>query len=213
MKKIFEFLKRISENKTYIVCRTIIKVLLYVILLSVIFMVIVQRVSNNSVAVGGIRMYIVASGSMEPLYTVGDVLIAKSTPASELQIGDTVTYLGDSGSVSGMIITHNIIDKRLKDDKYEFITQGLANEYADHPIDESQIYGKVVYKVKFLSWLSRIITNLKWYFIVCFIVGLMFSIQVVRIIIDKDDNEDDDEEDNTMELPLVKRNEDDKDNE
>ena len=36
--------------------------------------VVMQRTTNNSLALGGFRMFSVATGSMVPVYNVGDIL-------------------------------------------------------------------------------------------------------------------------------------------
>ena len=53
----------------------------------------VQRVTNNDFSIGGIRIFTIVTGSMEPKYKIGDVLIAKETEPSKIKIGDAISYL------------------------------------------------------------------------------------------------------------------------
>jgi len=53
----------------------------------------IQRFSNNS-SICGYRMFTVATGSMVPVYEVGDVIVVKETTLKDLKVGDDVTYYG-----------------------------------------------------------------------------------------------------------------------
>ena len=70
-----ETLKKIKENKALKVIGNIIYTLLFIIVIFMLVVVILQRVSDNSISFGGYRLFTVATGSMEPEYQVGDVLI------------------------------------------------------------------------------------------------------------------------------------------
>lgn len=75
----------------------------------------------------------VLSGSMEPTFSRGTLLLVKETP--EIAVGDIVVYQTDS-----MLVTHRITAL----DGDTVITQGDANNVADEPFDRSQIKGKVI---------------------------------------------------------------------
>ena len=94
MKKAFKIIK-------YIV-NTIITIFVVLFLL----MVCLQRFSNNEVSFFNYRLFTVASGSMAPQYNVGDVLIAKETAPEDIKVGDSLTYLGNSGTFTGKVVTH-----------------------------------------------------------------------------------------------------------
>ena len=64
-----------------------------------------QRFSDNKMSFFKYRMFTVITGSMEPKYKVGDVLLAKEVPPSEIKVGDTISYEGRSGDVKGRIVT------------------------------------------------------------------------------------------------------------
>ena len=75
----------------------------------------------------------VLSGSMEPTFSKGTLLLVKET--KNVQTGDIVVY--QSGNE---LIVHRVI--ALTDDTV--ITQGDANNVADEPFDRTQIKGKVI---------------------------------------------------------------------
>ena len=75
----------------------------------------------------------VLSGSMEPTFSRGALLLVKDT--RDVQTGDIVVY--QSGNE---LIVHRII--AINDN--EIVTQGDANNVADAPFDRSRIRGKVL---------------------------------------------------------------------
>ena len=67
-----------------------------VIILSVIA---VQKLSNNKNNLFGYGIYTIITKSMEPVYDVGDMLIASKVPLEELKVGDDVVYEGKEGTL------------------------------------------------------------------------------------------------------------------
>ena len=106
----------------------------------VLLVVILQKFTNNRIALGNVYIFQVATGSMEPVYKVGDIIVVTKTAASKLEIGDDVTYQGTTGSFNGLTITHRIINKRNENGKYYFVTQGVANTAEDPEINEDNIF-------------------------------------------------------------------------
>ena len=75
----------------------------------------------------------VLSGSMEPEFFPGDVLIVQKR--DDYQIGDIVTYQEENS-----YITHRIVER----EGDRFLTRGDANNAPDsHPVNRSELYGKV----------------------------------------------------------------------
>ena len=64
--------EKIKENKKLKLIGDIAYVLLFIIVVLMLVVVILQRASNNSISIGGYRMFSVATGSMIPVYNVGD---------------------------------------------------------------------------------------------------------------------------------------------
>ena len=194
MKKIARIIKKIENNKLLSFIFSSVKAILYFVLIVILIIILVQKVTNNNFSVGGLRMYNVASGSMRPEYEIGDILITKKVPKEEIDIGDNITYLGKLGEIDGLIITHKVQSIREEGDNTYYVTKGIANDNYDPEVSYDQIYGKVVYKTKILSFISKMSTNVTIY-IFAMIVGLMISIQIVkRIFEDQLVGDDDDEE-------------------
>jgi|GEM_PF-786345 len=171
---------------------SILKGLATLVVLVVLLLVVVQRVTKNNIAIGGIRMFTIVSDSMKPDYVIGDILISKDVESKDINVGDRVTYLGVSGDFIGLIVTHEVIDKREKDGLIYFTTQGIANDIADPEITENDVYGKVIYKTTILSFFSRLMTNPIIYYGLFVLVGIYFSYQIIMGFINKDEEEDSD---------------------
>ncbi len=189
-----KLIKKIYDNKILKRLYAFVKVIITIFLLMVLFIVVLQRFSNNNITIGGIRIFCVISRSMSPQYEIGDILITKKVPAQSLEVDDVVTYVGNKNDFEGVVITHKIISKTTRDGKYYFITKGIANETSDPEISYDQIYGKVVYKSFFVSAISRLMSNMVAYYIIFTVVGLIVSFQIVRIVFQAREQESDDDE-------------------
>ena len=170
--------------------RTIVTIILIVL----IAVIVTQRVSNNQKAIAGFRVFNVITESMVPEYKVGDTILTKTVNPSELKIGDDITYMGKKDPFKGMIITHRIVKiEKQEDGKYLIQTKGLANDIEDPEINESQVYGKVIYKIKTISFLNGIIGNLfGMYFAIFIPFGIITFVEFILYKRDKETEEDDD---------------------
>lgn len=137
-----------------------IQILVYVVLALFVFVVVLQRFSDNKISFFNYRMFTVISESMAPKYKVGDILVSKEVNPSKIKVGDVISYKGTSGSFQGKIITHQVTEiNKNSSGKYVFHAKGLANIIEDPLVYEDQLYGVVVYKTKILSLIYKIIAT------------------------------------------------------
>ncbi len=188
MKKIKNIKEKIESNVVFKILKWIINIIVILLLL----IIIVQKVTKNNFAVGGIRIFMVVSGSMVDEYNIGDILISKATDEEDINVGDNVTYLGKTGGVKGLIVTHKVINKEKRDGNTYFVTKGIANEISDPEITYDQIYGKVIYKTIVLSFLGKLMSRTISYYILFMIVGVIISFEIVSSMFDSDREEDED---------------------
>ncbi len=157
------FIKKFKNSIIGKILKAIFKILLWIIELIIIFLAIIivtQRVTNDQKTFLGFRIYNVATGSMEPEYAVGDILISREKDPSEIEVGDNIVYLGDEGGYDGKIITHNVIKiEQAENGEYLFHTKGRANTIEDPIVHEEQLYGVIVQNNIVLAWLCKILTN------------------------------------------------------
>ncbi len=170
----------------------IVRTILTIILVGLLVIVVTQRVSNNKMAVAGFRIFTVVTESMKPEYVVGDAIFTQTIEPSEIKVGDDITYLGMAESFKDKIVTHRVINvEKAEDGTYIFETKGIANPKADPKINESQIFGKVIYKIKSISYINSIIGNLYGMYFAIFIpFGLILFIEYILYKRDKDEDED-----------------------
>ena len=109
---------KIKNNKVLSICYKVGKFIAGFILTIILIVILVQKFSNNKIAIGGYRVFNVATGSMKGEYDIGDIIIIEKTAAEDLKIGDNVTYIGKSRvessscrkneSVSGFTVTNAV---------------------------------------------------------------------------------------------------------
>lgn len=188
-------LKKIKENKALKIIGNILYVLLFIIVILMLIVVILQRMTDNSISLGGFRLFTVATGSMEPKYKVGDILISKQVDANEIQVGDDIVYKGKQGSFKDKVVTHQVVSIREENGEKKITTKGIANTEEDPEIDSSQVYGKVIYKVKTLSFIGQIIKNIYVFYFIIFVPIAIIIFRQIRTLLKKDDEEEEEDDD------------------
>lgn len=184
--------EKIKENKKLKLIGDIAYVLLFIIVVLMLVVVILQRASNNSISIGGYRMFSVATGSMIPVYNVGDVLVAKEVKPYEIKIDDDIVYKGAKGSFKDKVVTHRVISiEKEEDNNYKIITKGVANTEQDPEIDQTQVYGKVIYKIKSLSFLGKMMKNMYVFYFAIFIPAALIIYKIFKNLLVSDDDEED----------------------
>lgn len=182
---------------------SLLKTIVTLIVIGFVAIVLIQRFSNNNLSVAGYRMFTVVTESMVPEYEVGDVLLVKEIEPNKITIGDDVTYMGKIGSYANKIVTHRVvnIDKTEKEN-IKFITRGIANDVDDPEIEQSQIFGTVVTKLKIVTWLNGIVNNMygMYFLIIIPLAIIMFSeFRAFKQDDKRDYGEDDDDKDDEIE--------------
>ena len=170
---------------------------MFIFVVLMLLIVVLQRVSNNTITIGGFRMFTVATGSMVPEYNVNDILISKEIKPEDIKEGDDLVYLGKKGSFKGKIVTHRVISvEKQEDGNYEIITKGIANNAEDPAIDQTQVYGKVMCKMHILSFLQNLMKNIYVFYFLIFVPVALLVYKNIRNIININKDDDDNEKEN-----------------
>lgn len=151
--------KNKTVRKTFKILWDIIVKLVTLLIVLISLIIIVQKVTNNKESFFGYRIFRVQTRSMIPKYQIGDVILVKKQDVDKIKVGDDVTYLGESSSVKGILITHRVIDIQEVDGKKEFHTQGIANNLEDPVVHGNQINGVVQFKMPILTLLCKLLNN------------------------------------------------------
>ena len=110
---------------------------------------------ENNISILGFRQYVVATGSMEPEYNIGDLIVIRETTKEEIKIGDVINYISETGIDT---ITHRVVDIIQKDGQTYYKTKGDNNNSVDPElVNYSQVKGILVFKI---SKLGTVITKL-----------------------------------------------------
>lgn len=137
--------------------------------------VVTLRFLGESPSIFGYSFYYVLTESMEPEIMAGEMILCKTTDPEELEVGDVITYIGNTGELRDKVITHKIVE--INDDG--FVTQGVANNIPDPQIDSSQILSRYVVTIPFAGSLFSVI-NSKYGFI--FLVVIPLALLIVNEI-------------------------------
>lgn len=98
-------------------------------------------------SVFGIAPFTVLSGSMsgdrEGHLEIGDLLLVQEVDASELKVGDVISFVA-----SGSVTTHRIVKITEEDGELQFTTKGDANNTIDQlPVFEHQLVGRYLLRI------------------------------------------------------------------
>ena len=141
---------------------------------------IVQRTTNNRGSILGIKVFTVITGSMIPVYNIGDILIVKEVAPENIKVDDDIVYQGEKGTVRNKTITHRVLKIEEKEDgNYSIITKGVANLAKDPEINQTQVLGKVIFKIPIISFILKIITNI--YVLILIPVIILIKKNIKRI--------------------------------
>lgn len=108
----------------------------------------------------------VVSGSMEPTFYRGDLVVVKGIYAEDIGVGDIIVY---DNPYRGIPVVHRIIEIEETEDGLEFYTKGdniKTNHLSDQqsgiapPIRPRWIRGKVVLVIPKLGWLRVMLTEI-----------------------------------------------------
>ena len=117
--------------------------------------VLTLRFLGESPSIFGYSFYYVLTESMEPEIMAGEIILCRSADPESLQVGDVITYMGETDILKGKIITHKIVEI----DGDIFTTQGVANDAPDPQIRSSQILARYVATIPLAGKLFSVINS------------------------------------------------------
>ena len=103
----------------------------------------------------GYQCFTVISGSMEPKYSVGDLIYVKKVDPSSIHVGDDITFVLNEDLV---VATHRVV--RIDAENQRFYTKGLANEIEDgEPVHFNNLIGVPQFAIPKLGYVSDFIQH------------------------------------------------------
>ena len=182
-------MKKEKFKRIFKIVKGIINTLIVLVVLAFVLIVCLQRFSNNKISFLNYRIFTVVTGSMEPKYKIGDVLIAKEKEPSEIKVGDAISYLANKGEVKNNVVTHEVVNiTKNENGEYLFHSKGIVNLVEDPVVHEDQLYGVVVYKTKLLSFVRRVIsTDIGMLLLIIIPILYIIVSEMIAILIEKEE--------------------------
>lgn len=125
----------------------------------------------------------IVSGSMEPTYYKGDLIIMKRARASEIDLGDVIIF--KSPRDSKILILHRVVAIKFVDGKYYFLTKG-DNPRTNRQIDfwgwvpEDNLIGKLIYRFPFLGALAEFLSINYIRYTLILIISILFLLSLLE---------------------------------
>ena len=138
----------------------------------------------------GYQVYTVISGSMEPKFSVGDLIYVKKVDVNSIEVGDDITFVLNEELV---VATHRVV--RVDAENQHFYTKGLANEVEDsEPVHFKNVIGVPQFSIPKLGYVSDFVQNPPGMYITIGIGIVLILIVFVPDVIGKKKKEDEDTE-------------------
>lgn len=103
----------------------------------------------------GYRVFNVISGSMEPEFSVGDLIYVKEVDVNSIKVDDPITFILNEDLV---VATHRVVE--IDVENQYFYTKGDANEIADNdPVHFNNVIGVPKFSIPLLGYVSDYIQN------------------------------------------------------
>ncbi len=179
-----------EKMKILVIVGKVFRLILYILIISI-------AAAIAAMLLFGLKLFCVQTGSMEPRYPVGDMIVVKAVDFDDLVVDDVITFrLGND-----TIVTHRIIG--IDADANQLTTKGDNNNVADaSTVKSDQVIGKVVFDVPGAGYAILFLNTRfgKWMVV---IAGLaLIGIAIIRKIYyrsEDDDEPDDPKSDNPQE--------------
>ncbi len=143
----------------------------------------------------GFRVFTVVSGSMEPTYSVGDLIYVKSVSPEEVKVGDPITFVLNEELV---VATHRVVE--IDEQNQCFYTKGDANDTPDgDPVHFKNLVGVVKFHIPLLGYVSDYIQHPPGLYVALGSVALLVIAVFLPEITSKKAKEDNEEKTEAME--------------
>ena len=138
-------------------------------------LVLVFGVSIVAVLLLGLKLYCIQTGSMEPGYPVGMMIVVEPVDFEQLKIGDVITFAKDIDTV----VTHRIVD--IDSEQQLITTKGDNNNVQDgSPVSYRNVVGRVKFGIRGIGYFILILnTNFgKW--MLAIVLVALIGIEIIR---------------------------------
>ncbi|WP_297091169.1 signal peptidase I [Thermococcus sp.] len=105
---------------------------------------------------GNLDLLVVLSGSMQPLFNPGDMVVVERVDHSTVGVGDVIAFHPPDAKDRKTLVTHRVVDVITNGSRRYFQTKGDNNDDLDPFLVPSEnVVGKAVFSVPYLGYLTR----------------------------------------------------------
>ena len=139
----------------------------------------------------GLQVFNVVSGSMEPTYSVGDLIYVKTVDPDSIKVGDPITFVLNEDLV---VATHRVVE--IDSENRQFTTKGDANQTEDAaPVHFNNLIGIPVFAIPMMGYVSAYIQSPPGLYVaIAFGALLLASVFLPDMLTKKDKKEEVQEE-------------------
>ena len=148
----------------------------------------------------------IRTGSMEPEYKVGSVIIAKKVNTDSLKEGDVISFYATGKDIYERVNTHRIKEiSYLSTGEKQFVTKGDANPTVDNePVFYKKVIGKVilnlgVFSGSIIGFLQNPTVILIFIVLPLLIITFLEAQNLVKLFMKKDDDPEEEKTDEPSE--------------
>jgi len=144
-------------------------VIIIILVVNIVYQKYIQKVSNIDIL--GFKFYTVLTGSMEPEYNIGDMIIEKPIQAKDIKVGTVVTYKINKNKT----VTHRVIEIFEEEGKTLYRLKGDNNNSPDKdPVEYSQIQGGILFKIDKIGIIIAKLSSRIGMIIVIVLIGISY---------------------------------------
>lgn len=156
----------------------IVFVLVMVLAISIVFFMVQEKLTGGKPQTDRFHLYVVMSGSMEPVLHTGSLVIVNPIAPELLAKNDMITFKGFDGS--DKLITHRIVTVN-QGDQISFTTRGDANDVNDpQPVSAKDVIGKVSFNIPYIGYLMNFAKTKIGLLVLIIIPGIFIIILEMR---------------------------------
>ncbi len=118
------------------------------------FMIIAAGITVIILLITGRKLYCIETGSMEPDYPVGSMVVVENTDFEQLKVGDVITFVISDNTV----VTHRLIG--IDPETRMLTTKGDNNQIADSsPVSGENVIGRVIAEIPYAGYVFMLLST------------------------------------------------------
>lgn len=180
--------KKIAKAFDYvgkIISSALLVILVLVGIFLVYYLVSAKKLSTDPNYEPKLSLFTIVSGSMEPNIKVYDVVLDSSVsdPAS-IKVGDVITFKSTASISRDLTVTHRVVDIKLVNGKYEYVTKGDWNPAIDSDTAKFEnVIGKVILRFPQLGRVQFFLsTRMGWFLVVLLPAMGVIVYDIIKLI-------------------------------